>query len=523
MQTFVVREPGDLQVSRSVTSGSQREGRGPKPLMDDLEKSEAPTVATKLTNKADGAAAESVERRGATKGNALQTTTRRTQSRESVSPGLDRVRDLARKDRKVRFTALLHHLTIDLLRSSYLGLKRDAAPGVDGMTWREYGMELESRLADLHARIHRGAYRAQPSRRRMIPKPDGRERPLGIAALEDKIVQAAVVEILNAIYEPVFLGFSYGFRPGRSQHDALDALAYAINHTAVNWVLDVDVKAFFDTVDHSWLMRFLEYRISDRRLLRLLRKWLKSGVMANGSLLPTTTGTPQGAVVSPVLANVYMHFVFDLWANQWRKRRARGNVIVVRYADDVVAGFERRDDAQAFLAELGDRLGKFSLSLHPEKTRLIEFGRYAAERRERRGEGKPETFAFLGFTHICGVSRKGYFLLTRKTRRDRIQSALRYIKEKLRERLNESIAAQGRWLNRVMRGYFAYHAVPTNLRSLTAFRYLVTLRWLRTLRRRGQMRVMTWDRFNRVAAKWLPPVRVLHPWPDERFCVNHPR
>jgi RNA-directed DNA polymerase len=491
--------------------------------MHDPEKSEAPILAMKLANKADGAAAESVERRGTTKGNALQTTTCRTQSRESVSPGLDRVRDLARRDRKTRFTALLHHVTIGRLRASYFALKRDAAPGVDGMTWREYGVELEPRLAELHARIHRGAYRARPSRRRMIPKPDGRERPLGIASLEDKIVQCAVVEILNAIYEPMFVGYSYGFRPGRSQHDALDALAYAIGHTAVNWVLDVDVQAFFDTVDHEWLMRFLEYRIGDRRLLRLIRKWLKAGVMADGSLLVTTTGTPQGAVVSPVLANVYMHFVFDLWANQWRKRRARGNIIIVRYADDIVVGFERRDDAQAFLVELRERLGRFSLLLHPEKTRLIEFGRYAAERRARRGEGKPETFSFLGFTHICGVSRSGRFLLTRKTRRDRMQSALRYIKEKLRERLNESVAAQSRWLNRVMRGYFAYHAVPTNLRTLTAFRYLVTLRWLRTLRRRGQTRIMTWERFNRVAAKWLPPVRVLHPWPDQRFCVKHPR
>ncbi len=456
-------------------------------------------------------------------GNALQAATRRTQSRESVSLGLDRVRNLAKSNRKTRFTSLLHHITVDLLRTSYLGLKRDAAPGVDGVTWREYGTGLEYRLEDLHARVHRGAYRARPSRRRMIPKPDGRERPLGIASLEDKIVQYAVVEILNAIYEPSFLGFSYGFRPGRSQHNALDALAYAICHTAVNWVLDVDIRAFFDTVDHSWLMRFLEYRVGDRRLLRLIQKWLKAGVMADGSLVATTTGTPQGAVISPLLANVYMHFVFDLWVNQWRKRKSCGKLIVVRYADDVVVGFQRQVDATTFLTELRERVGKFSLALHPEKTRLIEFGRYATERRARRGEGKPETFSFLGFTHICGVSRQGRFVLTRKTRRDRMQAALRHIKVKLRERLHDSIADQGHWLNRVMRGYFAYHAVPTNLRTLNAFRYLVTLCWLKTLRRRSQTSIMTWDRFNRVAAKWLPPVRVAHPWPDERFVVTYPR
>jgi group II intron reverse transcriptase/maturase len=357
----------------------------------------------------------------------------------------------------------------------------------------------------------------------MIPKPDGRERPLGIASLEDKIVQHAVVEILNAIYEPSFLGFSYGFRPGRSQHNALDALAYAICHTAVNWVLDVDIRAFFDTVDHSWLMRFLEYRVGDRRLLRLIQKWLKAGVMADGSILATTTGTPQGAVISPLLANVYMHFVFDLWVNQWRKRESRDKVIVVRYADDIVVGFKRQADAMLFLTELRERVGKFSLALHPEKTRLIEFGRYATERRARRGEGKPETFSFLGFTHICGVSRQGRFVLTRKTRRDRMQAALRHIKMKLRERLHDSIAEQGRWLNRVLRGYFAYHAVPTNLRTLNAFRYFVTLCWLKTLRRRSQKSIMTWERFNRLAAKWMPSVRVVHPWPDARFAVTYPR
>jgi group II intron reverse transcriptase/maturase len=437
-------------------------------------------------------------------------------------PGLERVRERARQEKKERFTALLHHVSVDLLRAAFFLLKRDAAPGVDGLTWPEYEQSLEVNLVDLHARVHRGAYRALPSRRTYIPKGQGR-RPLGVAALEDKIVQRAVVEVLNAVYEEDFLGFSYGFRPGRSQHDALDALAFGITRTKVNYILDCDVRAFFDSVSHDWLVRFLEHRIGDPRVIRLIRRWLKAGVMEGGSWAPTESGTPQGSVISPILANVYLHYSFDLWAEQWRHRTARGHVIYVRYADDIVGGFEREDDAQRFLADLRERLSQFELTLHPEKTRLIEFGRFAAENRVRRGLCKPETFDFLGFKHICGRSRTGHFQLKRKSRRDRMRVKLRALKMELTRRRHDPIPMQGRWLAQVVRGYFAYHAVPTNSPSLGAFLHHVRWIWLRTLRRRGQRGRMTWARFNQLAAASLPFPRILHPWPDSRFRVTHPR
>jgi group II intron reverse transcriptase/maturase len=448
---------------------------------------------------------------------------RRTQGRENMSSGLERVRERAKTEKKERFTALLHHVTIDLLRTSFSWLKRDAAPGVDGMTWRRYEQNLEVNLVDLHARVHRGAYRAQPSRRKFIPKEDGRQRPLGIASLEDKIVQRAVVEVFNAIYEQDFLGFSYGFRPGRGQHDALDALAVGITQTPVNWIVDIDVRSFFDTVSHEWLIRFVEHRIADGRMIRLIRKWLKAGVTDDGEWSSSEAGTPQGAVVSPTLANIYLHYAFDLWAERWRHHEAQGNVIYVRYADDIVAGFEHESDAVRFLAELRDRLEKFALSLHPDKTRLIEFGRHAVDTREKRGLGKPETFNFLGFTHICGRSRAGYFQLKRKTRRDRMRVKLKAIKDELRRRMHAPIPEQGRWLAQVVRGYFAYHAVPTNSQRLAAFRYHVTILWHRTLRRRSQKDWTSWERISRLVATYLPPARILHPWPSVRFAVKHPR
>jgi RNA-directed DNA polymerase len=492
-------------------------------MMHEREKSDPTIVAAKPTNAAGQPEAEPVERRAGAEGNAGQGGMLRTQGRDGMSHGLDRVRTAARLDKKVRFTALLHHVTVDLLRDAYSWLKRDAAPGVDGMTWHGYGEGLEARLEDLHARVHRGAYRAQPSRRKFIPKPDGRQRPLGIAALEDKIVQRALAEVLNAIYEEDFLGFSYGFRPGRSQHDALDALAVGIDSTPVNWILDADIAGFFDTVSHEWLIRFVEHRVGDRRAIRLIRKWLKAGVTEDGETMPTTMGTPQGAVISPLLANVYLHFVFDLWAQQWRQRHAQGNVIIVRYADDIVAGFEHAADAARFLAELRERMGQFALALHPDKTRLIEFGRRAAVNRERRGLGKPETFAFLGFTHICGTSRRGAFQLRRKTRRDRMRAKLAAIKRELRWRLHASIPEQGSWLRHVVTGYFAYHAVPTNSQALSAFRYFVSQLWLRTLRRRSQRTAVTWHLMARLEAQWLPKPRITHPWPNQRFAVKHPR
>jgi len=492
-------------------------------MMHDSKKSESSIVAMNATNNPGQTGAELPERRGDAKGNASTTSTRRTQSRESVSPGLARIRQQAMAQPKLRFAALLHHVSVDLLRQSYFALKRKAAAGVDGVTWSAYGDGVEERLLDLHRRVQSGAFRALPSRRRMIPKPDGRERPLGIASLEDKIVQRAMVEVLNAIYEEVFLGFSYGFRPGRGQHDALDALSYAITRMPVNFIVDADLRSFFDTVNHDWLIRFLEHRISDRRVIRLIRKWLKAGVMEDGLFVSTSAGTPQGAVISPLLANVYLHYVFDLWAQQWRTRHAQGHIIIVRYADDIVVGIERWADAGSFLSELHKRVSMFSLSLHPEKTRLIMFGKYAAERRARRGLGKPETFTFLGFRHICGKARSGAFLLHRQTRRDRMQITLHSIKDKLKERMHEPIAEQGRWLRAVVRGYFAYHAVPTNSKAMSAFRNDVTRLWRHVLSRRSQVGYVTWRKMFNITRRWLPPARVQHPWPHDRFAVNHLR
>jgi group II intron reverse transcriptase/maturase len=496
-------------------------------MMHEREKSDLAIVAVKPANAADRpemvrAAAEQVEPRAGAEENATQDGTHRTPSRADVSPGLERVRQAARGP-KEKFTALLHHVDTDLLLTAYHALKREAAAGVDGMTWHDYGEELECKLKDLHGRIHRGAYRAQPSRRKYIPKPDGRVRPLGIASLEDKIVQRALVEVLNTIYEEDFLGFSYGFRPGRSQHLALDALAVGIDRTPVNWILDADIAGFFDTVSHDWLIRFVEHRIGDRRVLRLIRKWLKAGVMEDGVVTPSEVGTPQGAVISPLLANIYLHYVFDLWAQQWRKRHAHGNVILVRYADDIVVGFEHKADAERFLTELRQRMAEFALSLHPDKTRLIEFGRFAAANRKRRGLGKPDTFNFLGFTHVCGRSRKGYFQLRRKSRRDRMRNKLRELKMELNRRRHEPISKQGQWLKQVVTGWYNYHAVPTNGPALCAFRDHVTELWHRTLRRRSQKDRTPWDRMRQIAKQWLPVPNIRHPWPNRRFAVTHPR
>ncbi len=493
-------------------------------MMHGSEKSDSAIRAMKPANKAASAAAEWAEQRAGTKGNTGQSRTRRTQSRGSVSLGLDRVRQAARRRTKERFTTLLHHVTVDLLRDAFLALRRRAAPGVDGLTWEDYEADLEDNLQGLHARVHRGTYRALPVRRRFIPKPGSdKQRPLGIAALEDKIVQRAVVAVLNAIYEEDFLGFSYGFRPGRGQHDALDALSVAISETRVNWILDADIRSFFDGLSQEWLVRFLEHRIGDERVIRLVRKWLKAGVLDDGEWSVSEKGTPQGAVASPLLANVYLHYVFDLWAQQWRRREATGHVIFVRYADDIVAGFEHEADARRFWDAMRKRFEQFSLELHGEKTRLLEFGRHAAARRQQQGLGKPETFTFLGFTFICGKSRRGAFLLHRKTRGDRMRARLQEIKAQLRSRMHEPIPEQGRWLRAVVTGFFAYHAVPTNSRALGAFRHHVTTLWLRTLRRRSQKDRMTWERMAKIAAEWLPAPRVLHPWPNQRFAVKHPR
>jgi RNA-directed DNA polymerase len=491
--------------------------------MNGQQKSDPVIVAGKSANKAGPPDAERMEPRTGAEGNARQSRTDRAQNRAAVSPGLARIRQAAENRKEERFTTLLHHIDVALLEQAYYWLKREAAPGVDGVTWAHYGEDLAGRLADLHERVHRGSYRAQPSRRTYIPKPDGRQRPLGIAALEDKIVQRAMVEVLNAIYEADFLGFSYGFRPGRGQHDALDALAVGIGSQAVNWIVDADIRSFFDSIDHEWLMRFVEHRIGDRRGLRLIRKWLKAGVVEDGVRQKVAKGTPQGAVISPLLANIYLHYAYDLWVRQWRQRYAHGAMIVVRYADDMIVGFEHRTDAERFLTELRDRLAKFALDLHPDKTRLIEFGRNAARNRAGRGAGKPETFDFLGFTHICTRSRRGGFQLARHTRRDRSRAKLREIKEELRRRWHQDVDEQGRWLSMVMRGYFAYYAVPTNSRALAAFRHHVVDLWRRALRRRSQKDRTTWADIARLAARHLPRPVITHPWPSQRFTVKHPR
>jgi len=517
------REISRLADGHVVPQGPHREGEEPKPMMHEREKSGSAIVAVKPTNKAERSAAELAEPRAEAKGNANQHSTDRAQKRATVSQGLVRIRQVARQKKKDKFTTLLHHMSADHLEQAFLELKEDAAAGVDGLKWQDYAADLERNLEDLHARVHRGAYRAQPSRRVYIPKPDGRQRPLAVAALEDKIVQRATVAVLNAIYEEDFLGFSYGFRPGRGAHDALDALAVGINSRRVNFILDADIRSFFDEVSKDWLIRFVEHRIGDKRIIRLIQKWLKAGILEDGIVAVSDKGTGQGAVISPLLANIYLHYALDLWAERWRQCEATGDMIIVRYADDIIVGFEYEADARCFLEAMRERLGKFALSLHPGKTRLIEFGRHGAANRERRGLGKPETFNFLGFTFICGKSRRGKFLLKRKTRRARMRATLQAIKQELRQRRHQPIPVQGKWLRQVVKGYFNYHAVPTNSRALATFRFFVTELWQRSLRRRGQKDGTTWDRITRLANDWLPKPRILHPWPQARFAVRHPR
>ena len=467
--------------------------------------------------------AEGEEGRPMIKENANQSHTSSTQSETNVPQRLEGVRKAARENKEIKFTALLHHMTVDLLRESFFALKRKAAPGVDGVTWQDYEAGLEDRLVDLHGRVHRGAYRAQPSRRVFIPKSDGRQRPLGIAALEDKIVQQATVTILNQIYEEDFLGFSYGFRPGRGQHDALDALAFAIQREPVNYILDADIKGFFDNLSKSWLVKFVEHRVADRRILRLIQKWLNAGVMEDGKWSNTEIGTPQGSVASPLLANIYLHYGFDLWVHAWRQKKARGEVIVVRYADDTVLGFQHQTDADCFLEDLRARLKKFGLELHPDKTRRIEFGRYAEQNRNRRGEGKPETFDFLGFSHICGKDRRGKFALKRKSIAKRMRAKLLEIKQELRRRMHDPVEQTGKWLRSITQGYFNYHAVPGNMQRLKVFRERVLRHWRRALRRRSEAHRPNWARILRLVSYWLPEPRIIHPYPDARFAATYPR
>jgi len=453
-------------------------------------------------------------------GNTASSTRPGRSAGQGVPSGLGRVREVARRDQEARFTALLHHVDLARLWAAYVTINPKAAPGVDQVTWDAYGQNLRANLEDLLRRVRSGAYRASPSRRVYIPKPDGRQRPLGIATLEDKILQRAVVEVLNAVYEEDFLGFSYGFRPGRGPHDALDALAVGITERKVNWILDADVSDFFSKLDHAWMMKFLEHRIADQRVLRLIRKWLAAGITEEGNWSETSEGSPQGASVSPLLANVYLHYVFDWWVRHWRNRFARGDIIVTRFADDFVVGFQYLGDAKRFLSDLRERFAKFNLELHPDKTQLIEFGRFAATNRKQRGLAKPETFDFLGFTHVCGKTKDGRFWLRRITIKKRMRAKLKQVKTELRRRRHWPIPEQGRWLASVLRGHFNYYAVPGNIDSITAFRDQVRRHWIEALRRRSQRHRMTWERYSRIEKVWLPPARIVRPYPSVSFAAR---
>jgi RNA-directed DNA polymerase len=518
-ETSFVRNLGDLIRARRRT-GPVHEGKCYKMNMHAGEKSDEAIRAEKRPNKGGLPPAEAVEQRTSPKGNGGRTAAARTLSRGAASNGLAAVRQAARRSKHAKFSALLHHITIDLLKQSFQALERNAAPGIDGVTWYAYRQEnLEEKLKDLHGRIHRGSYRARPAKRTYIPKADGSQRPLDILCLEDKIVQQAAVFVLEAIYEADFLGFSYGFRPGRGQHDALDALHAGILRKNVNWVLDADVQGFFSAMSHEWTLRFLEHRIADKRILRLIAKWLKVGIVTKeGRIERSTRGAPQGSVVSPILANVYLHYALDLWVHRWRQEKASSDVIVIRYADDFIAGFQHEGEAKAFRQDLQERLRKFELALHPDKTRLIRFGRHAVKERKERGEGKPETFGFLGFTHFCTRSKKyGSFVIGRKTIKKRMVAKLRALKVELRKRMHESIAATGEWLNLLLKGHLNYFAVSGNSPSLWWFFNEVRWLWLRSLRRRSQKASLSWEKFIRLTGRFFPPIKILHPLPLHRF------
>lgn len=488
-------------------------------------KSDCCVVPKKLPNKAvpeTGAAAEVVEGRRQAKGNAIAARmSRRSMRTYDMGVALDGIRQTARGRRDAKFTGLLHHIyAVERLEAAYHALKRDAAAGVDGQTWQSYGQDLQGKLLELSDRLARGGYRPQPVKRVYTTKADGSKRPLGVPALEDKIVQRAAVEVLNAIYEQDFLGFSYGFRPGRSAHHALDAVAVGVSARKVNWILDADISKFFDTIEHDWLVKFIEHRVADARVVRLIKKWLHAGVLEEGRLTQSELGTVQGGSISPLLANIYLHYAFDLWVNQWRGRHARGDVIVVRYADDWVAGFQFRGDAERFKRAVAQRLGQFGLKLHPDKTRLIEFGRFARNNRGRRGQGKPQTFDFLGFTHCCGQTRKGKFMVLRLTSAKRLRTKLQAVKIELRRRMHRPIKEQGQYLRAVVAGHGRYFGVPDNGARLSAFRFQVARLWHRTLCRRSQTKHLPWRRMHRLIAHWLPVPNICHPYPNQRLIVT---
>lgn len=491
-------------------------------MMNELRQSDGRVVPGKPTNKPEPSGAERVEERRPVKGNAQEYPMPRTQGREDgMKEVLERIRLAVRRDKAEKLTALYHHVyNIQHLREAYFRLKREAAPGVDGQTWQQYGQNLEVKLQDLSERLRRRAYRATPVRRAYITKPDGGQRPLGVLILEDKIVQDVMARLLTVIWEEEFLGFSYGFRPKRSPHDALDALTVGIERKCVSWVLDADIRGFYDNISHEWMMKFIEHRIGDKRVVALIAGWLRAGVLTEEGWIPSEEGVPQGGNISPILSNIYLHYVFDQWAHQWRQRNARGDIIMVRFADDFVVGFQHQGEAEQFQRELRERLGKFNLELHAEKTRLIEFGRFAASNRNRRGVGKPETFNFLGFTHICGKTRKGRFTVMRQTMRKRLRGKLKTIKMELRRRLHDPVPEQGKWLRSVVAGHYRYYGVPENRPALNEFRYQVIGLWKRLLERRSQKSRIPWQRMNRLTRTWLPYAHIYHPYPSQRLGVT---
>jgi len=485
--------------------------------MNDYGKSDSSVLPAKPPNNAGQPAAEVVEGRGLPERNTDSKTDAGLSTGSSTYNALDGVRRIAVTDKSAKFTTLMHHINIDRLKAAYWEINPKAATGVDEATWKDYGEGLEANLQDLHRRVQCGAYRAKPSRRVHIPKADGSLRLLGIATLEDKIVQRATVEVLNAIYEADFVGFSYGFRQGRSPHDALDALATGISRKKVNWVLEADIAAYFDNIDHQWMTKFLEHRIADKRMLRLIQKWLNAGIIEDGVWSETKEGAPQGGSASPLLANIYLHYVFDLWAQRWRKNKAHGDMVIVRFCDDYIVGFQYESDAKQFLGDLRERFAKFALELAREKTRLVEFGRFAAQRRKARGLGKPETFDFLGFTHICGKNSIGRFMLRRITIKKRMRAKLQFVKHELKQRRHQSIPEQGKWLGAVVRGHCNYYAVPGNTDAVSEFHNQATRLWLKSLRQRSQRHRLNWERMHCIANRWLPPARCVHPFPEVRF------
>src|SRR6266403_3905684 len=501
-------EPGKSHPCPDRQAGAVHEGNSRTMNMHADENSDGVIVPEKRPNKEGLPSAEAVEGRTPPKGNGGETAAARTLRRDSAANGLIAVRRAARQSKSVRFTALLHYITIDLLKRSYHSLERDSAPGIDGVTWQTYGANLEEKLKDLHDKVHRGSYRARPARRTYIPKADGSQRPLSILCLEDKIVQQAVATVLEAIYEEDFLGFSYGYRPGRGQHDALDALHAGIYRKQVNWVLDSDIQGCLDAMAHSWTIRFLEHRIADKRILRLIAKWLKVGITEDGLVTRSERGTPQGAVISPILANVYLHYVFDLWTHRWR-RNATGDVIAIRYADDTIVGFQHEHEAKAFVHDLQERVRAFELALHPAKTRLIRFGRHAAKQREKLGEGKPETFDFLGFQHFCTRSRKwGSFVIGRRTIKKTMLRQLQAVKMELRKRMHDPIAKTGAWLTQMLQGHLNYYAVSGNGPSMWWYFNEVRWRWIRSLKRRSQRAFMSWEKFTSITNRFFPSIRI---------------